>query len=199
MALLAGAALGFLVAAQVGPIWVLCMRTAARFGAATGLGIGAGAALVDTLYAGLGYAGVVGFLDSDAARLVAGLVGAGVIAGLAVISWRSASGAGDTLDGRPTATTPAAALRLSLGATAANPATIVSWAAALGALASQGPLVVVGVGLGSIVWFTLLSFGGAAIGGRLRAAGLARIDRAAAIALLGFAVVLLVKTLVDVS
>src|ERR1700730_16682763 len=41
-----GLALGFLVAAQVGPIWLLCARTALRRGLVGGLAVGLGAALV---------------------------------------------------------------------------------------------------------------------------------------------------------
>ena len=48
---LAGLGLGFLVGAQVGPIWLLCARSSLRHGARVGLGIGAGAAIVDLLYA----------------------------------------------------------------------------------------------------------------------------------------------------
>src|SRR5919202_238204 len=56
-ALLTGFGLGFLVAAQVGPIWLLCARTALRGGLAGALGVGLGAAIVDTAYASLGVAG----------------------------------------------------------------------------------------------------------------------------------------------
>ena len=46
-----GFGLGFLVAAQVGPVWLLCARSVLRGRIATGLAIGAAAALVDTAYA----------------------------------------------------------------------------------------------------------------------------------------------------
>jgi len=44
-ALVTGLSLGFLVGAQVGPIWLLCARSSLRHGAPSGLAIGLGAAL----------------------------------------------------------------------------------------------------------------------------------------------------------
>src|SRR5436190_22667648 len=81
-----GLGLGFLVAAQVGPIWLLCLRTSARFGFRSGVAVGAGAAVVDTLYAALGVAGAAPLLQIDALRLALGLTGAAV---LGVIGFRT--------------------------------------------------------------------------------------------------------------
>jgi threonine/homoserine/homoserine lactone efflux protein len=62
VALWTGLGLGFLVAAQVGPIWLLCARSVLRGRLATGLAVGAGAALVDLAYACLGVAGAAPLL-----------------------------------------------------------------------------------------------------------------------------------------
>jgi threonine/homoserine/homoserine lactone efflux protein len=43
-AFLLGAGIGLLVAAQVGPVWLLCARSAARYGFTAGAMIGIGAA-----------------------------------------------------------------------------------------------------------------------------------------------------------
>src|SRR3954468_5980118 len=59
VALVTGLGLGVFVAAQVGPIWLLCARSSLRYGARSGLAIGAGAALVDLCYAVLGAAQLV--------------------------------------------------------------------------------------------------------------------------------------------
>ena len=56
-ALATGFGLGFFVAAQVGPISLLCVRSVLRGRLLTGLGIGLGAALIDITYAALGVAG----------------------------------------------------------------------------------------------------------------------------------------------
>ena len=64
-ALAAGLGLGFLTAAQVGPIWLLCLRSTLRGGFRVGVAIGAGAAIVDMVYAALGVAGASRLLAID--------------------------------------------------------------------------------------------------------------------------------------
>ena len=49
-ALLAGLGIGLLVALQVGPIFLLCARTSARFGFRPGAAIGMGAATIDLVF-----------------------------------------------------------------------------------------------------------------------------------------------------
>src|SRR5256885_10070250 len=56
-AVAAGLGLGFLTAAQVEPIWLLCLRSTLRGGFRVGVAIGAGAAVIDMVYAALGVAG----------------------------------------------------------------------------------------------------------------------------------------------
>ncbi len=78
-ALAAGLGAGLLVAAQVGPIWLLCARSVLRHGWQVGAAIGAGAALIDTTYAALGVAGTARLLTLPGMRLVLGLAGATVL------------------------------------------------------------------------------------------------------------------------
>lgn len=159
-----GTALGFVVAAQIGPIWLLCARTTLRVGWASGFGVGLGAAIVDLLYAALGAAGVAPFLTVPALRLVIGVAGGAVLAFLGLrtlrTAWRIRLGA-ETPD---ETLSPRAALRTGLLATASNPSTIASWAAIFGAASASGGnhtagaavLLVIGVGVGSLVWHALL-------------------------------------------
>jgi threonine/homoserine/homoserine lactone efflux protein len=159
-----GLALGFVVAAQVGPIWLLCARTTLRVGFASGLAIGAGAALVDLGYATLGAAGVAPLLTVPALRLGLGLVGGAalVLIGLRTLrtAWRVRLGA----EVPEETVTPRAALRTGLLATASNPSTIASWAAVFGAASAgrtvAGPAaaaaLVLGVGVGSLGWHLVL-------------------------------------------
>jgi len=164
MALWTGIAVGFVVAAQVGPIWLLCARTTLRVGFASGLAIGAGAAFVDLCYAALGAAGVAPLLTVRSLRTVLGLAGAAVLLWLGArtlwTAWRVRLGAElpeETLS-------PRAALRTGLVATASNPLTIASWAAVFGAASAGGAsdgaasavLLVLGVGIGSLAWHALL-------------------------------------------
>src|SRR5256884_4671667 len=79
-ALAAGFGLGSLTAAQVGPIWLLCLRSTLRGGFRVGIAIGAGAAVVDLLYAALGVAGASRLLEVGALRIALGLAGAAVLA-----------------------------------------------------------------------------------------------------------------------
>jgi putative LysE/RhtB family amino acid efflux pump len=163
-ALWTGIALGFVVAAQVGPIWLLCARTTLRVGAPSGMAIGVGAATVDLLYAALGAAGVAPLLALPGFRLVLGLVGGAVLvmigARTLTTAWRVRLGAETPAE----TVTPRAALRTGLLATASNPSTIASWAAVFGAAsaghAARGTAgavaLVAGVGVGSLVWHAVL-------------------------------------------
>src|SRR5260370_35701535 len=89
-ALAAGFGLGFVVAAQVGPISLLCMRSVLRGRFAVGVAIGAGAAAIDALYAGLGAAGASALLQIDAVRLTLGIVGVGVLGAIVLRTLHSA-------------------------------------------------------------------------------------------------------------
>src|ERR1700712_1690985 len=79
-----GFGLGFAVAAAIGPISLLCIRTVLRGALGSGIAIGAGAAVIDASYAALGGLGAGGLLRIDALRLTLGLLGAAVLAVLAL-------------------------------------------------------------------------------------------------------------------
>jgi putative LysE/RhtB family amino acid efflux pump len=193
-ALLAGAGLGFLVGAQVGPIWLLCARSSLRHGARVGLGIGAGAAVVDLLYAALGVAGAASLLAATGFRASFGLLGASVLVFLGARTLWSAFRVRSGFETEAEVATPLAAFRTSLAATASNPITIGSWAAIFAAasaasLAGTAPAaaaLVLGVGVGSMVWFTILSFGMGLLGRRVPARALRVADGAAGVGLIGF-------------
>ena len=80
-ALVIGFGLGFLVAAQLGPMSLLAIRSTLRNGVCVGLAIGAGIAVIDTLYAAAGRRRARrGCSPIEPLRLVAGMVGAVVLA-----------------------------------------------------------------------------------------------------------------------
>jgi len=202
-ALTAGFGLGFLVAAQVGPIWLLCARSVLRGTFVVGVAIGAGAAAIDALYAALGALGASALLQIDPVRIGLGLVGAGV---LAVLGLRTLWSAFRVRLGGETAAevaSPRRAFLTSLGATASNPLTIASWAAVFSAASTADLLgttpraaaLVLGVGMGTLTWFTALS--GAVALGRRRAGPrvLTAVDGVSGSALLGFAGLLGYRTL----
>jgi len=193
-ALLAGLGLGFLIGAQVGPIWLLCARTVLRGRLASGLAIGLGAAVVDLLYACLGVAGAAQLLRIVALRVALGVAGAGVLLALGARTLASAFRvrAGAEVEGD--VGTPASALRTSLLATASNPMTIASWAgvfaaastASLATSAATTSALLVGIGVGSFAWFVVLSLLMAGLRPRLGEGGLRAADALAGAGLLGF-------------
>lgn len=157
---LVGFGLGFLVALQLGPMSLFLVRSTLRGGLLTGLGVGAGIALVDALYAAAGAAGASPLLLIDPVRLALGVVGAGVLVWLGAKTLIAAWNVRVGLDGGA-ADSPYEAFRTSLMATASNPSTIVSWAAIFAAASATShtaavPLVT-GVGVGSLTWVSLLA------------------------------------------
>jgi threonine/homoserine/homoserine lactone efflux protein len=174
-ALWTGLGLGFLIAAQVGPIWLLCARSVLRGRLATGLAVGAGAALVDLAYACLGVAGAAQLLRVAALRLVLGLVGTAVLLGLGARTLWSAFRVRAGGETQAELASPRRALRVSLAATASNPLTIASWAAML-----------TGIGVGSFAWFSILSLAMTALRRRIGDRGLRAADALAGLGLLGF-------------
>lgn len=161
-----GLALGFLVAAQVGPVWLLCARTTLRVGVASGFGIGLGAAIVDLLYAALGAAGVAPLLAVPALRLALGVAGGAVLLAIGAKTLRTAFRVRLGAETPDETVSARAALRTGLVATASNPMTIASWAAVFGAASTTGDrtvsaavLLVAGVGAGSLAWHALLVAG----------------------------------------
>jgi putative LysE/RhtB family amino acid efflux pump len=202
-ALLIGFGLGASVAAQLGPMSLLAIRSTLRNGIGVGLAIGAGIAVIDTLYAAAGAAGAGAILSFEPVRLAAGIIGAVVLIYLGARTLWSAFRirlGGET--GEELAT-PRRAFVVALGATASNPLTIASWAAVFAAASVAGAaettgaavLLVGGVGLGSLAWVTSLAL---AVAVARRAAGdnaLRTADAIAGLGLLGFGGVLAYGTL----
>lgn len=201
--LVVGFGLGFAVAAQVGPVTLLTVRSVIRGGFLVGIAMGAGVACIDAAYAAAGAAGAGAVLELEPLRLGLGLLGAAVIAAIAIRTLWSAFRVrmgGETDD---EVTTPAAALRTALAATASNPLTIVSWAAIFAAastaeLASSAgsmALMVGGVLAGSFVWMAALAGALSVVRRRIGDGGLRLLDAASGTGLLVFAGLLGWRTL----
>ena len=161
--LLRGLIIGFAVAAPVGPIGVLCIRRTLAAGRLSGFVSGLGAATADALYgciAVFGLTFVSRLLDRHHVwlRLAGGafLCYLGVRTLLTRPAEREASAKGGGL---------VAAYATTLALTLANPTTIASFAAAFAILgmASDRPsyvsasLFVLGVFIGSALWWLILS------------------------------------------
>jgi putative LysE/RhtB family amino acid efflux pump len=203
-ALAAGLGLGFLTAAQVGPIWLLCLRSTLRGGFRVGVAIGAGAAVIDVLYAALGVAGASRLLEVDPLRIALGLAGAVVLALLGLRTLWSAFRVRLGGEAAEEVASPRRAFLTSLGATASNPMTIAAWAAifsaastasVVGSSRAAALVLLAGVCAGSFAWFVTLSAGTAIGRRRLGPRLVGAIDAVSALALVGFAGLLGWRTL----
>jgi putative LysE/RhtB family amino acid efflux pump len=203
-ALLIGFGLGASVAAQLGPISLLAIRSTLRNGWAVGIAIGAGVATIDMLYAAAGAAGAAGVMSIDAVRLTAGLIGAAVLLVLGVKTIWQAFRIRMGGESREELATPRSAFLVTLGATASNPLTIISWAAIFAAASTAGAAkgaavltLLLGVGLGSLSWMIVLT-GGVSLAGRFVGDRLLRaVDGVAGVGLIAFGGLLAVRTLRD--
>jgi threonine/homoserine/homoserine lactone efflux protein len=201
----AGFALGFVVAAQVGPVWLLCARTSLRHGLRAGLAVGLGAALVDLMYACLGVAGAAGLLRLTGLRVGLGLLGAAVLVFLGARTLWSAFRIRAGGEAPEEVATPGAALRTSLAATASNPLTIASWAAVFTATSTAqlttSPVataaLLLGIAVGSMAWFTVLAVTVRLLGHRIGPRGLRAVDLVAGAGLVAYGAVLAVRSVGD--
>lgn len=195
---LVGFGLGFLVALQLGPMSLFLVRSTLRSGLLTGLGVGAGIATVDALYTAAGAAGAAPLLLIDPVRLVLGVVGAGVLVWLGGTTLLAAVHVRAGLDGGA-ADSPRSAFRTSLGATASNPLTILSWAAIFSAASSDASAVplVAGVGLGSLAWVSSLAVVVALVRRAVGTRSMRIADGVAGLGLVGFGGLLGWRTLQD--
>ena len=159
-----GFAIGFAIAAPVGPIGVLCIRRSLAEGRQMGLVTGLGAATADAAYgcvAAFGLTAISGFLVGHQAWL--GLVGGVFLCYLGVRTFISKP-VEKAVDARGGGLSSAYMSTLFL--TLTNPMTIVSFVAVFASLGlATSPnflnagLMVAGVFVGSACWWLLLSSG----------------------------------------
>ena len=189
---LKGLAFGFILAATVGPMWVLCFRRTIEQGALAGFVSGMGIAVADGLYgtvAAFGLTAVSGVLLQYSLGI--GLIGSAFLLYLGT----------KTLLARPTIEqtriNPTGLLKgffSTLGLTLANPPTILAFVAifaGLGLVSSDygtAALVVLGVFLGSASWWVILAAGAGWFRGRIGPALFRAINIVSGLSILAFAV-----------
>jgi threonine/homoserine/homoserine lactone efflux protein len=179
---LKGCAVGFSIAAPVGPIGVLCIRRSIGEGAVTGLCVGLGAATADALYGAIAAFGITAVSDAFTANQQwLGIVGGlflcylGIRTALSPVRLEAAPAGGRTLLG---------AYASTVGLTLTNPATILSFIpifAGLGLGGTRGDpraaaLLVGGVFLGSAAWWLFLSNAAALLRSRIDASWMRRVN-----------------------
>ena len=200
--LVRGLAIGFGIAAPVGPIGILCIRRTLADGRAVGFAAGLGAATADALYgavAAFGLTLVSSALVGQRAWLQA--VGGLFLCYLGVRIWMAAPAA--TAGTARSEAGLLSAWATTFALTVTNPATILSFAAIFaalglgGAAGGYGPatLMVAGVFLGSAFWWLLLSTGVGYLRLSITPAHLRWVNRGAAVIITAFGIGALVSLL----
>jgi threonine/homoserine/homoserine lactone efflux protein len=188
-----GLAFGFILAATVGPMWVLCFRRTVTAGALTGFVSGMGIAVADGLYgavAAFGLAAVSGFLLEH--RFWIGLAGAAFLLFLGIKFLLSKPKPMN--EEKPERTGLAAAFLSTLGLTLTNPPTILAFAAIFAGLGlassadyATAAWIVLGVFIGSAAWWIILALAAGRLRGRLGPRFARAINIVSGVSILGFA------------
>ena len=197
---LKGAAIGFSIAAPVGPIGVLCIRRTVRDGPWIGFLTGLGAATADAAYgcvAGFGLTAISGFLVRQ--QLWLGLVGGVFLCFLGVRAFFSRAPERASEAGAEQAL---AVYGTTLLLTLSNPSTILSFAAVfagfgLGLSVNYGSAgaLVLGVFLGSALWWLFLSGCVGLLRSRVDAKWMEAVNRASGAVLFSFGIWALYRAL----
>jgi threonine/homoserine/homoserine lactone efflux protein len=192
LAFFKGLLFGFVLAATVGPMWVLCFRRTIEQGALAGLASGMGIAVADGFYgavAAFGLTAISGFLLQH--QFSIGLAGGAFLLYLGVKTLRSRPAPEGSKAG---STSLAQGFLSTLGLTLANPPTILAFAAIFAGLGlvsgdyAVAAVVVLGVFLGSASWWILLAAGAGWLRGRIGPKLFRAINIVSGITILGFAV-----------
>jgi len=180
---LRGLALGFSIAVPVGPIGLLCIRRSAARGFRSGLVSGLGAATADAVYGSVAAAGltlVADFLTRQGRWL--GLLGGAFLVYLGVRTFLSQPGEVGAVDKGGSA---GGDYLSTFFLTLSNPLTIFSFAAVFSGLGAGARsqfrmsafLLVLGVFLGSALWWLGLSAAVSRLHGQMTARTLAWVNR----------------------
>jgi L-lysine exporter family protein LysE/ArgO len=189
--LLVGIGLGFTVAASFGPINVFSLQSGLRYGFWPAFGVALGATAADGLYAFLGGLGVAALVSGSAGGWFQ-ILGGAVLLVLALRMARPPSLESE----RRTSRGFGRSFAIALGATLANPITIVYWAGAFAGIvprfdlsrAEALALLPLGVVLGGICWAAVLAAGSAFAGRYVGERLLAWVSVASALTIAAFGI-----------
>lgn len=187
------ALIGLSIAAPVGPIGLLCIQRTLAHGARVGFVSGFGAATADACYGAIGAFGLAALIQAFVALATPLALGGALFVGwLGIRTWRmrpsgAANGAGDEIR-------LARAFASVFALTLTNPMTILSFIAVFAAIGGgaqpafgEAMVMVLGVFVGSALWWMLLALGVAAVRHKLGPSLMQTINRMAGGLLLGFA------------
>lgn len=196
-----GLVIGVSIAAPVGPIGILCIRTTLAAGMTAGFVTGLGAATADAIYAALGAFGITAvtlILQSTGPYLR--IAGIAVLLWIAWSTWRQTPRDADAGNVNQLGSSLWMAFASTCALTLTNPMTILSFAAIFAGAGLAAPAgaeaatafgqaiaLVSGAFVGSMAWWLLLSESVAAFRAKIGVATLGLINKVSAIILLGFA------------
>ena len=199
--LIKGIVIGFSIAAPVGPIGILTINRSLTHGPLAGLTTGVGAATADAIYgcvAGFGLTAVSTWLVSFQTMLL--LVGGLFLCGLGLATLKKNPPAQGKDQSAPIFKGYSLACLSALFLTLTNPVTIISFMAifaGLGLGAAAGSVtalaLVLGVFMGSCLWWMILTLGVGQLKQKLTAKFQAMINRVAGVVLLIFGAFALVR------
>ncbi|HET6161181.1 MAG TPA: LysE family transporter [Dongiaceae bacterium] len=197
-----GGGIGFLVAAAIGPIAMLCIRTTLERGRLAGIAAGMGVAVADTIFAAIGAYGIsfIGAaLTSSESWLK--LAGGLVLVAFGIYLARKRPNAASE-DGREVPKSLRADFAMTLALTLTNPMTVVSFAGLFAGVSGlRGfelnaiPALLVGVFLGSAVWWLALAVVIGLIRHKIDAVTMLWINRGSGAAIVAFGLYMLVGPL----
>ena len=160
---LQGVAIGFSIAAPIGPVGILCIRKALADGRLAAFVAGLGAALADTVFGGVAAFGIGAVVQLIQGQIFAiKIVGGLFMVGLGAHTWRSAAVEVEALPGQGPGM--ARDFLSTFVITITNPGTILGVAGVFAALGPSGQpggaqsgLLVAGIFCGSTLWWLVLS------------------------------------------
>jgi threonine/homoserine/homoserine lactone efflux protein len=202
--LVRGIIIGLAVAAPVGPIGLLCIRRTLEHGSLVGFATGLGAAVADGMFGAIAAFGVQFLIDwltghQTAIRLIGGVF-------MLVIAIRGFSVRRVEAAEAPDSRTVLGNFTTSLLLTLTNPMTILGFIAIFAGFGLGGHsgeagaiILVLGVFLGSALWWLMLSSGVALIRHRISDRSFTLINRGAAVMLAGFGIYALGSAFLNVA
>jgi threonine/homoserine/homoserine lactone efflux protein len=187
-----GVIIGLSVAAPIGPMGVLCIRRTLARGSLTGFVSGVGVAAADACFAAVAAFGLTSIsnllVDHQSwIRLIGGLV----LCYMGLKTIQSRAWSDEPRDAMPSRGGLVAAFSSTFGLTLTNPTTIISFAAIFAGFGVAVPGVsagslVIGVLLGSALWWLILALGLGRLRLRIRPGQLTWVNRLSGAVILAF-------------
>jgi threonine/homoserine/homoserine lactone efflux protein len=194
-----GLAFGLILQLSVGPVCLAVIAEALARGARSALRLVLGVVLVDAAYLALGATGVAAVLRVAAVRAALGVVGALVIAAFGVLALRTPGGRPQS----PAAAPSSSSFGRGIVLTGSSPLTILFWTGAFGSLVASGRIVgglaltlfALGCLAATPLFLIPLAWAAHGLASRIQGGPIRWLNRVVGLALVGFAVKLLVESL----